>query len=278
MLLNFFKWYRGIDPSPKTPFLFLHGLGGTGRIWRAIAASLEEEVPCYAPDQRGHGLSRPVPDDQREHFHALDYAQDLIEFLDRESLNQVHLVGHSMGVRSALALCSLAPNRVKSLLAVDIGISSAWGGGIGEPLATFISRLPRSFPDRTTLREHLFSQCPDPAIAQYLSAVAQLRAGPPEHWEFPFDHDALIRTIHQAHEAPIGQWLRRTLENGIPCLFLRGERSKVWFKPDYEKQKAEYSHPLLKFEEWEDCGHGIPFEQRLRFTGTLKEITDRDRQ
>lgn len=277
MLLNFFKWYRDPSPTPRTPFLFLHGLGGTGRIWRPIAASLEDGVPCYAPDQRGHGQSRPVPEDQQKHFHALDYARDLLEFLDRESLPRVHLVGHSMGVRSALALCSLAPSRIKSLLAVDIGISSAWGGGIGEPLASFISRLPRGFPDRASLKEHLFSQCPDPAIAQYLSAVAQLKAGPPEQWEFPFDHEALIQTIHQAHEAPIGEWLRSTLLNGIPCLFLRGERSKVWLKPDYETQKSQYAHPLLRFEEWEDCGHGIPFEQRLRFTGTLKEITDQDR-
>jgi pimeloyl-ACP methyl ester carboxylesterase len=128
------------------------------------------------------------------------------------------------------------------------------------------------------MREYLFSHCPDPAIAQYLSAVAQLRAGPPEAWEFPFDHEALVRTIHQAHEAPIGAWLRHALANGIPCLFLRGERSKVWLKPDYESQKKEYAHPLLRFEEWEECGHGLPFEQRLRFNGALKAITGRDRQ
>lgn len=274
MVLNFFKWYRGGTPALRTPLLFLHGLGGTGRIWRPIAAGLEEEVPCFAPDQRGHGQSRPVPSGEESHFHALDYAQDLIELLDREHLEHVHLVGHSMGVRSALALCSLAPDRIKSLLAVDIGISSAWGGGIGEPLAAFIQQLPRSFPDRTTMRDHLFSQCPDPAIAQYLSAVAQLRAGPPDHWEFPFDHEALVRTIRQAHEAPIGEWLRKTLQHDIPCTFLRGADSRVWLKPDYEAQKAEYAHPLLQFEEWENCGHGLPFEQRARFTEALRSLTD----
>jgi esterase len=274
MVLNFFKWYRGSSPAARTPLLFLHGLGGTGRIWRPIAAGLEEDIPCFAPDQRGHGLSRPVPLDEASHFHALDYAQDLVELLDREHLTQVHLVGHSMGVRSALALCSLAPDRIKSLVAVDIGISSAWGGGIGEPLADFIEHLPRSFPDRNSMREHLFSKCPDPAIAQYLSAVAQLRAGPLEQWEFPFDHDALVRTIRQAHEAPIGDWLHQTLQNRIPCFFFRGANSKVWLKPDYETQKAHYAHPLLHFEEWENCGHGLPFEQRARFTETLKNLTD----
>lgn len=249
-------------------------MGGTGRIWRPIAAALEEVRICLAPDQRGHGKSRPVPSEESGCFHAMDYAKDLLhilDLLDLEGYPRVHLVGHSMGVRTALALTALAPERVAGLLALDIGISSAWGGGIGVPLSQFLQGLPKHFPDRQEMRRTLLATCPDPAIAQYLSAVAEPAPGPDGGWVFPFDHEALIRTIDQAHHAPIGDWLEAALHRGIPCTFLRGAHSRVWLKPDYEDQRSRYVHPLLRFEEWENCGHGLPFEQRERLVRYLKE-------
>ena len=179
-----------------------------------------------------------------------------------------------MGVRTALALGRLHPTRIKSLIAVDIGISSEWGGGMGKPLGDFIRALPSSFPNRNSLREHLFRNCPDPAIAQYLAAVAKNTSlGDDENWEFPFENECLIQTIEQAHEADIGGWVREILNAGIPILFLRGENSKVWLKDDYEAQKHTYAHPLLTFEEWEKCGHGLPFEQRTKFIEKIREFS-----
>ena len=275
MKLNYFQWPAEpkLDSLEKTalPFVFLHGMGGTGQIWRPIAAQLEDESRCIALDQRGHGLSQAIPPNEANQFHAMDYARDVVETLEALQIKKCILVGHSMGVRTALAFATLAPDKVETLVAIDIGISSEWGGGIGLPLATFLQNLPLSFSNRSELREYLFKNCPDESIAQYLSAVSKKTAEQPEAWTFPFDHEALVQTIHQADEAPLGEWLNGILANGIRSYFLRGERSKVWLKPDYEEQKKIYAHPLLEFQEWENCGHGLPFEQRARFVQFLKE-------
>ncbi len=276
MKLNFFNWKPTADAPPphsdQKTMVFLHGLGGTGQIWRPIAAQLEEEWNCIAPDQRGHGKSRPVPPFEVEHFHADDYAEDVFELLTDLKIKHYWLVGHSMGVRTALALAKRDPDRIKGVIAVDIGITSDWGGGIGEPLAQFIEGLPESFPSRTLMKEHLAFHCPDPAIAQYLSAVAIPSKTEPQSWSFPFDHQALIQTIYQAHHAPLADWLKEALGDGVPFLFLRGANSRFWLKSDYEEQKATLNHPLLRFEEWENCGHGLPFEQRARFIALLKTL------
>ena len=95
----------------------------------------------------------------------------------------------------------------------------------------------------------------------------------PETWVFPFDHQSLVKTIHQANEAPLDEWLIDILNAGVRVLFLRGANSKVWLKEDYETQKAQFQHPLLQFEEWENCGHGLPFEQRARFVQRVKDFT-----
>ncbi len=288
MDLHFFKWMpRNNSPEStkaSTLLIFLHGMGGTGQIWRPLAATLEENFLCIAPDQRGHGLSRPVPASEVNQFHASDYARDLFSLLTQliaeHSPSRFFLIGHSMGVRSGLATANLiltSENPLRSLfkgfIAVDIGLQSKWGGGIGEPLANFIRVLPETFPDRTSMREYLFAHCPDPAIAQYLSAVAKKISETPERWMFPFDHPALVQTILQADEAPIEKWVKEIVQAGVPMLALRGANSKVWLKEDYERSRATLAHPLLTFEEWPDCGHGLPFEQRVRFIQRVREFT-----
>ena len=274
MVLNFFKWFPkdSLPHSPETsvPLLFLHGMGGTGLIWRPITAQLEDYFFCIAPDQRGHGLSRPIPSSEEGRFHALDYAKDVNSLLEQEGIKRVYLIGHSMGVRTALALAYLFPQKIAGIIAVDIGITTHWGGGIGLPLADFIEKLPETFSNRATMRAYLMENCPDPAIAQYLSAVSQRTSENPEIWKFPFDHQALVKTIHEANEAPLDEWLKEILRHQIPCTFLRGMNSKVWSKQDFEDQKLKYQHPLLEFQEWENCGHGLPFEQRQRFVELIK--------
>ncbi len=270
--LNYFRWKpdRFVSDQSHPSLVFLHGMGGTGQIWRPIAAFLETEWDCIAPDQRGHGGSKnaslPDPGD----FHAESYARDVLALLDSLGIQKFILIGHSMGVRTALALAKSAPARVAGLIAVDIGISSSWGGGMGIPLANFIRTLPETFPEKGLMRTYLQTHCPDPAIAQYLSAVALRLPGPPEHWGFPFDHKALVQTIEQAHEAPLEAWVREILDSGVSITFLRGMNSRVWSKEDYEDQKKRIHHPLIRFEEWDQCGHGLPFEQRNRFVEWIR--------
>jgi esterase len=275
MKLNYFQWMpKELGPESGTstiPLVFLHGMGGTGQIWRPIGAQLEDQFLCIALDQRGHGLSRPVPVNSPG-FHAEDYARDVIETLDAMGVNTFFLIGHSMGVRTALAVAHLVPERIKGLIAVDIGISSEWGGGIGLPLATFLEALPRTFPNRNSMKEHLARECPDPAIAQYLSAVAKKISDAPETWNFPFDHEALVETIHDANEAPLEQWVKEIEAAEVHMSFLRGENSRVWLKEDYETQRAKFASPLLTFEEWPNCGHGLPFEQRTKFVEYVKNF------
>lgn len=238
-----------------------------------MTARLEEEFHCIAPDQRGHGGSRPVPEDQKEAFHAIDYARDVSELLTEQGIEKYLIIGHSMGVRTSLALAQMEPEKVAGLIAVDIGITSAWGGGIGLPLANFIQNLPDHFQTRAGLRDYVMKYCPDPSIGQYLAAVSQKISDSPESWVFPFDHQSLVNTIHEANQAPIPDWLRSILVARVPVLFLRGERSRVWLKEDYEKQKAEFAqYANLTFEEWENSGHGLPFEQRVRFIERIQSF------
>ncbi len=258
--------------SERGKIVMLHGMGGTGALWRPIAASLEDHYSILAPDQRGHGGSRvmSVPGGRTPNgYTPLDYGRDLVETLQRESFRPAWVVGHSMGVRSACALAHLDPDAVKGLVLVDLGFSGFAGGGLGEGLAAFLRKLPQRFPNRDLAREFMAAECPDTSIAQYLMAVSvRLPSG---ELEFPFDHAALIATIEAARDAPTRTWVRGLGSRGMPILVLRGERSLVWSAEELETERAAFTDlPSVAFETIEGTGHGLPFEKRREFVARLR--------
>ena len=97
--------------------LFIPGLGGDGRFWNAVRASLETGHRHVVVDHRGAGrCGRP------EGRYSIDMiAGDVIAVLDHLGEKRVHLVGHSTGGAVAQTLAIDYPDRVASLVA-----SASW--------------------------------------------------------------------------------------------------------------------------------------------------------
>lgn len=264
----------------KTRLLFLHGMGGTGLLWRPVAAVLEDEFEILAPDQRGHGGSRiPTTPGGRDvpAYSPTDYAQDVVDTLQAQAFHPCVLIGHSMGVRTACAVAHLKPDWVRGLVLVDLGLEGLAGGGLGESLARFIRILPESFPSREAARTFMSENCPDGSIAQYLMAVSVARpVDVGGGVTFPFDHSALLRTIEAARGTSIREWVVEAAKRGIPVLLLRGERSRVWSREDFEAARRELA-PIsgVELREIPGAGHGLPFEKRAEFTALLRGFAEK---
>lgn len=101
--------------SDSTPILFLHGWGISAEPYHEILKLLAQQHALLAPDLPGFARSsylKLIPDYD-------SYAKFLLSFLDTLNLQQVHLVGHSLGGGIAITLSALVPDRVKSLVLVD---------------------------------------------------------------------------------------------------------------------------------------------------------------
>jgi esterase len=249
--------------------LFLHGMGGTGALWRPISVALENNYEVLALDQIGHGKN--IQSGRDLAYSPLDYGQDVVSQLGEKNFHPTWIIGHSMGVRSACATAHLKPEWVEGLILVDLGFSGPAGGGLGEGLAQFIKMLPLGFPSRTEAREFMNKHCPDPSIAQYLLAVATLAPG--GGITFPFDHEALIKTVHATRDFSVRPWLLEFVKAGKPVLVLRGQESGVWSKEEFEAEKAQFQGlGSIVFEEFPGAGHGLPFEKRLEFVARVREF------
>jgi len=92
------------------PVLMIMGITAPGAAWEAHAADWSESFRCIMADNRGVGLSDKPPGDYSSEMMADDYAG----LLDALGIDQVRVVGVSMGSIIAQQLCLRHPDRVRS--------------------------------------------------------------------------------------------------------------------------------------------------------------------
>jgi pimeloyl-ACP methyl ester carboxylesterase len=107
----FYRKYGEAGP----PLIIVHGLYGSGDNWISIARELADHFEVYTLDQRNHG--------QSPHSDIHDYPamrEDLRGFMDAHEIEKAVLIGHSMGGKTIMHFAAQWPERVQSLISVDI--------------------------------------------------------------------------------------------------------------------------------------------------------------
>lgn len=109
---------RSNDPtrSNSAPLLFIHGAGDTHLLWNGQLAAFAEIAHTFALDLPGHGRSTGAPLTT-----IPGYALAVREFLDALKLEQVIVVGSSMGGAIAQTFALDFPKRVSGLVLVGTG-------------------------------------------------------------------------------------------------------------------------------------------------------------
>lgn len=103
--------YRVCGEASAPPLVLLHGLGENGSTWDRTAAALAATHRVYALDLRGHGAS-----DRAASYSFELMCEDVVRLLDVLGLEQVGLIGQSMGATVAYLLAGAYPERVRELV------------------------------------------------------------------------------------------------------------------------------------------------------------------
>ncbi len=108
--------YKDSGTSGKVVCI-LHGLFGQSDNWQTHANKLSSYFRVITIDQRNHGHS--------DWHHAFSYkllADDLERLIQHLQIEKFHLIGHSMGGKTAMHYAQNYPHRLEKLIVVDIGI------------------------------------------------------------------------------------------------------------------------------------------------------------
>ncbi|WP_242120981.1 alpha/beta fold hydrolase [Aestuariivivens sediminicola] len=98
------------------PFVILHGFLGMGDNWKTLGRQFSDSgFQVHLVDQRNHGKSFWSPE-----FNYEVLAEDLKRYCDAHHLQDIILLGHSMGGKTAMLFATRYPQMVSKLLVADI--------------------------------------------------------------------------------------------------------------------------------------------------------------
>lgn len=108
---------RYVDFGTGRPTVLVHGLGGSWQTWLENLPALGTHNRLIAVDLPGFGASARL-----RHPAAMDdHVKVLVELLDQLGLEDVAVVGHSMGGLISMRLAIAHPHRVTALVLVSSG-------------------------------------------------------------------------------------------------------------------------------------------------------------
>jgi len=146
---HFFKNRSGLGlhyltwGEPEQPVLImLHGLRSYAATWHLLAPLLAEHFYVVALDQRGRGQS-----DWAEYssYQTEYYVHDLEDLIAELKVDQIILLGHSLGGTNALEFTRLHPEQVQVLIVEDIGPGSSIQGEGAARIRHEMQSTPLSF-------------------------------------------------------------------------------------------------------------------------------------
>lgn len=251
--------WNPVQASDAPPVLLIHGWGGTGSYWESTAATLSQAVKVIVPDLPGTGRSQPVSSAQN----MFDQVQSLVYLLDRMALDNVQVVGHSMGSAMALLLADAQPERVCRLVLTSLSFFlKPWekqvyrwvmtvlrGAMLFRPM--WLSGVP-GMPQMMGMRYFHHMPKDDTALKQGLIDYLQL--------------DYATATAC-ADDAPSDAIPSAGARVRVPVLIIFGRHDQVM--PPQNVDETNRIVPGSKVVWFEDCGHMPMIEKHDEYMSTL---------
>lgn len=109
--------YKSWGTPDKPTILALHGWLDNAGSFDLLAPFLQDNFHVIAVDLPGHGLSSHLPPGYQYHF--IDGIFTLNTIIQALNLEEVHLLGHSMGACLASLVAGVVPERILSLALIE---------------------------------------------------------------------------------------------------------------------------------------------------------------
>lgn len=251
MLLNYKNFGQG------DPLIILHGLFGTLDNWQTLAKRFAEEHTVFTIDQRNHGKSPHT----LEHSYTL-MAEDLREFMESQFMFKAHILGHSMGGKTAMKFALMYPDMVDKLTVVDISPRGNAGGHELIFKALFGLDLDK-IESRKEADAALSVLIKQTGVRQFLLKNLTRKKEGGYCWkmnlEALFNHYSEILAGIESEEVFDGE-----------ALFIRGGKSD--YVPDADIPLIEKYFPEARVETVADAGHWVHAEQPDELFGLVTDF------
>ncbi|HEY3404090.1 MAG TPA: alpha/beta fold hydrolase [Ohtaekwangia sp.] len=252
----FFREYQPANSDKGQTLVILHGLFGSSDNWLTQARLLSNlGYRIFTVDLTNHG--------QSPHTDSFDYpsmVDDLAEFLKEQNLNNIVLLGHSMGGKVAMNFVMAHPDVIAKLIVVDIAPRP-----YNLEHYTIVDGLNAIGIDSLTSRneadEKLSAYVPEADVRQFLLKNLQRKAEGGFSWKINLP-------LITKQLANIGVDLQFQGTFAKPTLFIRGRRSS--YIRDEDRNRITALFPNSKLETME-TGHWVQAEKPQEFVDIVQQ-------
>lgn len=208
--------------------LCMHGLTRNSADFEALCEHFYPRYRMIVPDQRGRGRSDFDPDP--DNYHPATYIQDMFRLIARLQLDNLVLVGTSMGGLMAMLMAGFLPGKLKGVVLNDVGpVVEAEGikriqgyVGRGGPVTNWSQAVAQA----RAINE---AALPDYSDSDW-QAFARKLYREDEQGNPVLNYDpAIAEMMNQGQEqaVPPDLWPAFEALNAVPCLVIRGEHSDI---------------------------------------------------
>jgi pimeloyl-ACP methyl ester carboxylesterase len=255
MQLNYKSFGQG------DPVIILHGLFGTLDNWQTIARQLAEHYSVFILDQRNHGRS--------PHADVHDYpsmAEDLRAFMESQWMYNAHIIGHSMGGKTAMQFALEHPDMVKKLVVVDIA-PKGYPERHNHIFDALFSLDLKNLESRQQAEAFLTERIPEASERLFLMKnLSRVSPQPPEGGN-SFEFKMNLPVIYK-HYGDILAPIESDSTFDKPTLFIRGAQSKHILLPE-DEPLIKSLFPDAAFATVENAGHWVHADQPAILTDLL---------
>lgn len=246
-----------VEGGAGPPVVLLPGYIDTWYSFRLVLPQLAAHGRCLALDQRGYGASTYAGED-----YTLDaLAGDVVAFLRHRDMEQVTLLGHSMGSFVARKVAMRCPGRIERLVLVSAGLRTDSHPGLAElqaAIAPFQTAIPRAVVAQLVDSVVQPGTVPDWFIARCVDAGARV---PARVWQ-----GVLAGLRADNHSDQLGQIIQ-------PTLLIGGAVDRTFNQTEQAALARALPHGRLQV--YGNVGHYPHWEQPARFVkdvaGFLRE-------
>ena len=234
--------YRQYGSHPGPPLVILHGLFGSLNNWHSHARAFGEQRTVYTIDARNHGASPHDPDATYPAMSA-----DLLEFFDEHHIAVAIVMGHSMGGKTAMQFAADHPDRVASLIIVDMAERPY--EPVHQEIFAALERVdPGSYGTREEVDRELGRTILKEPVRQFLTANIVRDESGRMMWRM---NVAALKACYDQLAGRVD--IPRSFTK--PILFIRGARSN-FITPEDEREIMA-NHPHAHIATVPDAGHWV---------------------
>ena len=238
------------------PLIILHGVFGSADNWQSLGKEFAKSFTTYLVDQRNHGLS----------FHSDEFnyevmTEDLYALCEAEGLDHIHLVGHSMGGKTAMYFACKHTEIVDKLVVVDIAPKS-YPPHHQQIFAGFQSVNLDQIQSRKEADESMAAEIDNIGVRQFILKNLKRNA---DKWEWKLNLQAIKQNATQ-----IGQALPTGFTFEKDTLFIGGGNSDYIREEDKDLIRHHFSNADVKM--IPGAGHWVHAEKPVELKLMVSEF------